>query len=176
MDQRPQPVHVSIADHTERPIVGRLIQLYKHDFSEFAKVGEPYGEIGDDGLFRYDHLDSYWTDTRRKPILFRAHTHIAGFALVNDWSASGSAVDYGMAEFFVLRKYRRIGIGKNAAQELFQRYPGTWEIAVAAYNRPAMTFWRSVIASTPKYRVDELTGDGHRWSGPIWRLTPRNAL
>ena len=63
MDQRRQPLDVSIAAETEKQILGRLIQLYKHDFSEFAKVGEPYGEIGDDGLFKYDHLDSYWTVT-----------------------------------------------------------------------------------------------------------------
>jgi predicted acetyltransferase len=173
MDQ--QPLDVSIADESEKSIIERLIQLYKHDFSELAKIGEPYGEIGDDGLFKYDHLDSYWTDDRRKPILFRVYAHIAGFALVNDWAASGLAVDYCMAEFFVLRKYRRIGIGKKVVQELLRQYPGTWEIAVTHYNRPAMTFWRSVIASITKHRVEELAGDGQRWSGPIWRLTPDHA-
>jgi hypothetical protein len=44
MDQRRHPLDVSIAAQTEKSVIGRLIQLYKHDFSELAKVGEPYGE------------------------------------------------------------------------------------------------------------------------------------
>jgi len=61
--------------------------------------------------------------------------------------------------------------GTLPAMKLFQRYRGTREIAVTSYNRSAIIFWRSVIASIRNCRVDELTGDRNRWSGPIWRLT-----
>jgi predicted acetyltransferase len=33
-----------------------------------------------------------------------------------------------MSEFFVLRKYRRQGIGRTAAVELFERFPGPWRV------------------------------------------------
>jgi hypothetical protein len=34
-----------------KSVIANLIQLYKYDFSEFAKVGSRYGEVSADGLF-----------------------------------------------------------------------------------------------------------------------------
>jgi predicted acetyltransferase len=34
-----------------------------------------------------------------------------------------------ITEFFVMRKYRRQGIGKRVARELFECSPGRWEVA-----------------------------------------------
>jgi hypothetical protein len=39
---------------SQRQIITNLIQLYKYDFSEFAEVGSPYGEVGPDGRFTYE--------------------------------------------------------------------------------------------------------------------------
>ncbi len=33
-----------------------------------------------------------------------------------------------MAEFFVLRRWRRTGVGRAAVRDLLERFPGTWEI------------------------------------------------
>ena len=46
-------------------VIANLIQLYKYDFSEFAEIGSPYGEVGSDGRYTYDGLDSYWPQARR---------------------------------------------------------------------------------------------------------------
>ena len=163
---------VSPVPVAEKPIIARLLQLYMHDFSEFARAGDPNGDVYEDGAFRYPHLDSYWEDAGREPLLFRVDGKIAGFAFVSGWSASGLATDYSIAEFFVLRKYRRAGIGKRAAIEIISRRPGIWEIPVAQANRPALAFWRSVVASMDGFQVEELAGDGQRWTGPIQRITP----
>jgi hypothetical protein len=40
-------------------------------------------------------------------LLIRADRHLAGFVLVSEWSALGLPLDHVVAEFFVLRKYRR---------------------------------------------------------------------
>ena len=40
-----------------------------------------------------------------------------------------------MAEFFVMRKYRRHGIGIVAARELFARFPGDWQVRQLTANR-----------------------------------------
>ena len=164
---------VSLATRAEKSAVERLMQLYLHDFSEFAKVGEPYGDVDRDGAFQYPHLDSYWDDSKREPLLIWVDRRIVGFALVNDWSASGLGATYGMAEFFILRKYRAIGIGKLAAHELIRARPGVWEIPVAHYNLPALQFWRSTLNAMTGCKVDEVAGDGERWSGPIYRITPK---
>ena len=43
-------------------IITNLMQLYKYDFSEFAEIGSRYGEVGPDGRFTYEGLDSYWRE------------------------------------------------------------------------------------------------------------------
>jgi predicted acetyltransferase len=47
-----------------------------------------------------------------------------------------------MAEFFILRKYRHQGIGARAAWELFDRFPGRWEVFEIIENTAAQEFWR----------------------------------
>ena len=51
-----------------------------------------------------------------------------------------------MGEFFVLRKFRRRGVGKQAAHRLFARHPGRWEVRELPSNMPAQGFWRRIIA------------------------------
>jgi hypothetical protein len=53
-------------------IITNLMQLYKYDFSEFAEVGSRYGEVGPDGRFTYEGLDSYWREDTRVPLIVRA--------------------------------------------------------------------------------------------------------
>ena len=77
-------------------------------------------------------------------LLIRADDHLAGFALVNQWSALELPLDHAVAEFFVLRKYRRARVGTRAALFIFRRYPGRWEVPVVWCNPPALAFWRSV--------------------------------
>lgn len=104
--------------------------------------------------------------------MFRLNGKLTGFAFVNDWSPSGRPVDWCMSEYFVLRKYRRSGIGTHAARGIIAAYPGVWEIAIASFNAPAQIFWRNIL-SRLMYEVEELSGDGVSWSGPIFRLTAR---
>src|ERR1700745_2244918 len=90
---------------SERQIITNLMQLYKYDFSEFAEVGSRYGEIGPDGRFTYEGLDSYWREDQRIPLTVHADARLAGFVLINRWSALSRELDHSVAEFFVLRKY-----------------------------------------------------------------------
>ena len=124
---------------SQRQIITNLIQLYKYDFSEFAEVGSRYGEVGPDGRFTYEGLDSYWREDGRFALTVEADGRLAGFALVNRWSALNRELDHSVGEFFVLRKYRRIGVGSRAAKALFECWPGRWEVGVAWYNKPALS-------------------------------------
>lgn len=156
---------------SQRQIITNLMQLYKYDFSEFAEVGSRYGEVGPDGRFTYEGLDSYWREDGRVPLTVEADGRLAGFVLVNRWSALNRVLDHSVAEFFVLRKYRRIGVGSRAARLLFERWPGRWEVAVAGYNKPALSFWRKAIRASFDGPVAEYAGDatlnGERWVGTV---------
>ena len=108
-------------------------------------------------------------------LLTRVDGRIGGFVLVSPPFASVLPNEHAIAEFFVLRKYRRTGIGTAAARRCFRRFPGRWEVPVAHYNRPALAFWRSVL--TDAGGIDELSeepGDGRRWSGPVLCFVSRS--
>ena len=127
-------VQVAVATPDERPVLARLLELYAHDFSERNGA-----DVGDDGTFGYTHLDAYWTESDRHPFLFRVDGRLAGFALVR----SGSPHD--MAEFFVLRKYRRGQVGTDAARAVFARFAGEWQTRQQFENTGATAFWRRAI-------------------------------
>ena len=118
----------------EKPVLRRLLELYAHDFSELDG-----SDVGDDGAYGYPHLDAYWAESERHPFLIRVDGHLAGFALVR----SGRPHD--MAEFFVMRKYRRGGVGAEAARAVFAQFPGEWQVRQIAANVAATAFWRTVI-------------------------------
>jgi predicted acetyltransferase len=128
-------VEVVAAPIGEKPILSRLLELYAYDFSELTGT-----DVCEDGTYGgYPYLDACWTEPDRHPFLFRVDGRIAGFALVR----SGRPHD--MAEFFVMRKYRRGGIGAEAARAVFSEFPGEWQVRQIAANVGAIAFWRRAI-------------------------------
>ena len=118
----------------DKDTVDQLLELYLHDLSKFTGAN-----VSSRGRYGYRYLDDYWTDADRHPFLIRVDNLLAGLAFVR----SGSPHD--MAEFFVMRKYRRQGVGHDAAQVLFARFPGDWQVRQLAANTSATKFWRAVI-------------------------------
>jgi predicted acetyltransferase len=126
----------------QEPIVANLLELYAHDFSEFFDL-----ELGADGRFGYQDLPLYWREPGRHPFLFRIDGKLAGFVLVKRNSEmSGNEATWDMAEFFVVRGYRRLGIGTDVAHQVWQRFPGLWEVRVMESN-PALRFWERAISA-----------------------------
>ncbi len=155
----------------EQPVIENLVQLYIHDFSELF-AGTPRGDVAADGRYVVDiPLANWWREADHVPLLFRLHGTLAGFALLNAHTHSGAPADHNIAEFFVLRKYRRLGVGRAAAQALFSRYPGRWEAAVMRANTGARAFWHQAIGSHPALRHMEAAERGHfTWDGTIFRF------
>ena len=124
-------VTLRVIDRDQAVALQNLFQLYVHDFSEFW-AGTVRGDLSADGLFEPDpHLDSYWTDPKREALFIHVHGALAGFVLINDHSHSGQPLDHSIAEFFVVRKYRGQGVGRQAAHAAFARHSGVWEAAIA---------------------------------------------
>ncbi len=168
-------VEIAVARSEERATLENLMQLYVHDFSE-AWSGTPRGELESDGRFAAYPFDAYWRDAGHVPLLLRLDGHLAGFALLNRSSHSGLPVDHNMAEFFIVRKHRRGGIGAVATQTIFSRYPGQWETAVARRNTGALAFWRAAAGRHPL--VEDLEESDHStasWNGPVLRFRIRSS-
>ena len=68
-----------------------------------------------------------------------------GFVSVKELSGCETA-DFEIEEFFILRNYRKKGIGKNIATKMFADFKGKWQIRVLDNNAPAMVFWQRVIS------------------------------
>jgi predicted acetyltransferase len=138
----------------QKATIANLIQLYLHDMTEFM----PF-PVGADGRYQYDFLDRFW----QYPYLIMAGDEIAGFALVIDsCPLTGRTPCWFMAEFFVLKAYRRSGVGRAALVAILDRHPGDWHIAVPLANEPAQAFWgRALAPSHPA--VSEITFEGDDW-------------
>ena len=145
VQDRDVEVEVLAATDRDRAVLRRLVELYRYDFSEFDGADvDPHGEYG------YRFFDHYWTDADRHPFLFRVDEEWAGFALVR----SGDPHD--MAEFFVMRKYRRSGVGRRAARDVLARFPGRWTVRQQLTNPAATTFWRTAIPwPIDEHRTDD---------------------
>jgi predicted acetyltransferase len=156
-------VELTRAARETAPLLENLFQYYVYDFSESMGL-----DVGDDGKFVPPSLEAYWQDAWRHPFLARVGGRCAGFALVHQRSRlSGDPGVCDVAEFFVLRKYRRRGIGAALAQQLFELFPGRWEVRQLLVNEAATHFWRSVIKRYTDGRYEETILDNERWRGPV---------
>src|SRR5262245_60010051 len=113
-----------------------------HDMSGIHPV-----VVGADGRFQYEKLGLYWSQPGTHfPFLVYLEGRVAGFALATRGSpASDDPEDLDVAEFFILRGYRRGGIGRQAAFLLWNRLPGHWVVRVSVANRAGLAFGRAAI-------------------------------
>jgi predicted acetyltransferase len=156
------PVLLEPARAPDAPVLANLIELYAHDLSDAFAI-----DIGPDGRFGYPPLALYWREPdRRSAFLIRAGGKLAGFVLVTRGSPlSADPTDLDVAEFFVLRRHRRSGVGSRAATRLWDQMPGHWIVRVAECNGAALPFWTRVIAD---YTRQAFTREPRSMAGQIW--------
>ncbi|MBS4201343.1 GNAT family N-acetyltransferase [Bacillus sp. FJAT-49732] len=117
-----------------------MFQFYLYDFSELTQE-----DINRHGLYDVD-LEYFWQDPRWNPFFINHDGKIIGFLVVlfenYDVAPDPTHVIY---DFMILRKYRRNGLGKEAAIKVFNLYKANWKVAQMALNEPAIQFWRNII-------------------------------
>lgn len=134
-------VEVIAASPEQEPVLANMLELYVHDFSELMDL-----KLGPDGRFGYKSLPLYWKESNRYPFLIMADGHLAGFVFVRGGSAISDEADvWDMAEFFIVRGFRRQRVGTHAAQEIWKRFPGKWEVRVTDRNEKARNFWDRAV-------------------------------
>ena len=129
-------VEIIAASPEQEPVLANMLELYIHDFSEFMDL-----KLGPDGRFGYEDLHLYWKEANRYPFLVMADGHLAGFVFVRGGSAISDDADvWDMAEFFIVRGFRRHGVGTQTTQEIWKKFPGKWEVRVTDRNEKARNF------------------------------------
>ena len=167
-------VEVTQAD---RPALDSLVQLYQYDFSELARGDPQHGDVRSDGRFHNIDLGRFFARKGHSAYLVRVNGQLGGFALVSPGRSfrDPSEEVWWIDEFFVMRKYRRLGVGEHVATTLFEKFPGTWQVAQMDVNTGAQAFWRDVIGRYTDQRFEERWFEDENWLGPVQYFTsPRS--
>jgi predicted acetyltransferase len=165
LSEMADPPEVVLAPATagEAALLSNLLELYIHELS----AAFPGVELGADGRFGYSNLELYWSEPDRHfPFLIRRDSRVVGFALVTHGSpASDDPNVFDVAEFFVIRRHRRSGVGRRAAMLLWSRLPGSWIVRASEGVPGAVPFWGSVAAEFTNGAAVELERPGipHGW-------------
>ncbi len=124
----------------DRAVVERMFVFYLHDMSAFTR----HASAAEGHLEPYPWLPRYWTDADRQAYLIDLQGHTVGFVFVRTLEEP-CACDHEVAEFYVMPRFRGLGLGRSAAQQVFGQARGRWRVAQLATNTPAIAFWRRVI-------------------------------
>jgi predicted acetyltransferase len=140
-------------------LLRNLFEHYCYDMSEWFDF-----DTRDDGSCSYDTA-SVWAG-EYAAYLAKIGSSIVGFALIGSgahWLGDIGARD--VHELFVLRKFRRRGVGQRMATLLWNEHPGEWLVRVFETSAPAVLFWRDAISdySLGSYREEQRVIDGRGW-------------
>lgn len=132
-------IDLTRATREEIPVLRSLMQFYLYDIASLD-----HWDLREDGAYgNPERIESFWVEKDYDRFLIRVDGVLAGFAIT---SRSPDAAIHVINEFFVLRRYRRSGVGRAVARRLFEGHDGTWYLTVMRANVPAQDFWASVIS------------------------------
>ena len=134
---------IILAEEAEITVLSQLSQFYEYDFSEFTK-----DDVSQSGFYTFPYMQNlakYWSDETKHPFFIKVDGKHAGFILVSkDCKHTQNA--HVIDEFFVMRKYRGLNVGKLAATSMFNLFEGEWELRILHSNKPALSFWNKVVS------------------------------
>jgi predicted acetyltransferase len=154
------PVQIRRVGVADRAALQRMLELYQYELSNIWDQDLDAG-----GAYGYD-LQRYWSDAACHCFVATVGGRYAGFALV-DGAVKLAAAGRWMDQFFVLKKYRRAGLGSALALRVFAELPGYWEVGQMPANLGAQAFWRRLLAVHMAGRHVERHLSGGRWQGLV---------
>jgi len=160
-------VSVSVRDARATPADRLWIQSVYRDYLDDLNPGTGiFPALGEVGHREPDQIAHWFGDPNTFPLIIVKGSEPVGFARVLRAVASAAQprIDYRMAEFFVLRTRRRLGIGQTAVQLILSRFAGRWEIREYLRNTAAVSFWRRVVATYTRgtYQERIVNGEVHQ--------------
>lgn len=150
------------ASLSDRTLIENLLQLYVYDFTEYTDAS-----VGETGLYQImPDFESYWSDDcSQQSYVIKANGEVAGFMMTKEKDETQS--DHVLSHFFILRKFRRMGVGRKAATSLFKGTKGAWELYQLESNIPAQKFWDQITEEVSYGEVETKTENGRRYQNII---------
>lgn len=138
-----------------------LMSMYLHDLSEFADDLK----INEDGRFEYDGLELYFKSEDLAPYFIIYQGEVAGFVLFNKGRYVPKDIDYVIHELFILKGFRKKGVGSAAIRILLDECKGKYRVVQISNNKTAVNFWikfyenQGIKYIESKERLDDLDGN-----------------
>lgn len=156
-----QDLQLQQAARDDWPCLENLMQFYLYELSQWLPI-----KFGAQGLYPIQALDDYWRDPATQPWLIHVAGELAGFAVV-DRQGCDNPARYNLGYLFVGRRFRRQGVGRQAALRLFEQFKGPWQVQHFDANLPARDFWQAML---PTLSPTPSVAQGHstrlyRWPG-----------
>lgn len=154
----PVSIRDALNSQADRLWIQRQYPEYLNDLSDLSM---------NTGMFpayreREAELMARWfADDSSHPLVILKDDRPVGFALVSRPPRNQREhIDYCMAEFFISSSARRLGVGRDAAKLIFNRFSGTWQVTEFLYNTPAVAFWRATVSEYTANQFRELRMHG----------------
>lgn len=138
------------------PLIANLYQYYAYESSDWEQE-----DVERDGRFyvHHEHLERYWQEDGWSAQLLLVDGFIAGFLLIERSELPDiDALEF--ADLFILRKYRRQGIGRALVHQVLGD-GGSWLVRFYEQDELASAFWRRLLLELPQARQvwpDDETG------------------
>lgn len=140
-------IEITAMERDEKEILLNLLEKYEYELSQyFVHYVNEFGLYGFENLAGLD--DFYYKNAKGWVFFIKVDGKLAGFAIVlNDYFYLKSRkADYVLADLFVMYRYRGMGVGKFAANYLFDKFKGIWQLNAFTKNANSVRFWVKVIS------------------------------
>jgi len=126
----------------QEDIYRNLVNLQFHDLSEFRDNFD----ILEGGRFVWPFSACFESkNEKHHPLLILYKNKIVGFLIFSVFNGKKTNTEYYLVEMFILRMYRKKGIGKTVIQMIFDEFKGEYHLDIAEKNIAAIKFWEKLI-------------------------------
>lgn len=142
-------INVERVDKEYAYIIQNMFPYYLHDLSEFFFDSLPnsHGLYENEDVKIYkkeDFLMHWWNEDDLMPNLIKFNSIPVGFAMLAKKPYTKD-FDFAIEEFFILKQFRKKGIGEYVARKMLTENRGKWRLDVLEKNYQAQNFWRKVL-------------------------------
>jgi predicted acetyltransferase len=134
------------------PLLGNLYQFYAYESSDWEQE-----DVEIDGRFYVSeaYLQLYWQRPDWSAQIILLDGFIAGFLLIERSDVPGvNALEF--ADLFILKKYRRQGIGRALVEQVIIASGRPWLVSYYQQDPLAVPFWQTLLRELPFACVQQL--------------------
>ena len=146
-------ISIDLVSRDEKEVLRNLTEKYEYEFSAYENK-----DVNNFGLYGYKYIDHYWTEENKYVYFIKINGKLAGFIMIaDDRYIKRIESNFCISEFFVMIKYRKMGVGKYALNYILEKHKGKWQIGYNPKNEIGKKFWNNVIKEYTKGKYELIT-------------------